>query len=214
MHNLVYNVFKTIMVAIILIFVFDMTAYLYRAFSLNQRVESMMTSLQKVVMENNCLPEDEADLYQQLLCQMAANFNAGSGDVFNPNDPTNFFQNNDDAFILALDWNYKDDAVNISGFNPVGTRYVYNNNGNWVPQQVNLLSKCMGDVAEYGDVQCIQIRVLVAQPTWGFMKSNHTADDFRLQDSDNVKLDSRLGKTHVFTYTYFVPCLKYQAYSQ
>lgn len=209
MHRLVYQVFKAIMVAIILVFVFDMVGYLYRAASLNQRVESLMTSLQKVVMDNNYLPQEQAVLYQQLFGQMAADFNARSGQVYSAANPTQFFQGNSDAFVLAMDWNMYDDAV---GNHPsiTATRSKWTGS-NWTSVSTQIVSKRMGTPMDYGDIQTIQFRVLVAQPTWGFMRTgaSGSADDFTLDSSRNQHVTGSNRFTHVFTYTYYVPCMKY-----
>lgn len=209
MHKLVYQVFKTIMIAIILVFVFDMVGYLYRAASLNQRVESLMTSLQKVVMENNYLPKEQAVLYQQLFGQMAADYNAIAGQTYSATNPTQFFQGNNDAFVLAMDWNMYDDAVGVNMPNVSSARKAWNGS-TWTTVATSIVHKKMGSPADYGDVQTVQVRIMVAQPTWGFMTGGaHTADDFSLDDSKNEHVVGNARFIHVFNYTYYVPCLKY-----
>ena len=143
MNKLVYSVFKTIAFAMIFVFVFDMGFYLYRVFSINQRAENILTSMQKVVMENNCLPQEDAEMYQQILEHMAADFNGGT-----------FVNNNDGSkgeFVAAIDWNMTHDAIGIP-LDIRSTRSWYNGT-NWTEKSVDIVHKQMGDPGAYGDIQ-------------------------------------------------------------
>ena len=109
MNRLVYSVFKAIMMAIIFVFVFDMAFYLYRAISLNSRMQSISTSLQKVVMENNYLPSETATMYQHLFGQLIEDFNGGSYSIgadgslnLNDSDINNNFISNCLLFTLLI----------------------------------------------------------------------------------------------------------------
>ena len=77
MNKLVYICFKTLALSMIFIFVWDMGFYLFRAFSLDQRMKNHMTSLQKVVMENNYIPQSTYDEYARLFGAMQAQYNNG-----------------------------------------------------------------------------------------------------------------------------------------
>ena len=77
MYKMVYQVFKTIAIAMVLVFVFDIVLYLYRAYSLNQRMESLCVSIQKVVSENNYMPEGQYNMFMRLFDDMADSFNSG-----------------------------------------------------------------------------------------------------------------------------------------
>ena len=65
MAKLTYTVFKTIMLAMIFVFVFDMGMYLYRTASLTQRMQNIMTSMQRVVQENNGLSPENYEIYKK-----------------------------------------------------------------------------------------------------------------------------------------------------
>ena len=82
MHKLVYSVFKTIMVAMILVFAFDMIGYLYRAMSLNQRMENIMVSMQRIVAENNGLTPDAYSMYEDMFIQLAKDMNGDDAGSF------------------------------------------------------------------------------------------------------------------------------------
>lgn len=210
MNKLVYSVFKTIAFAMIFVFVFDMGFYLYRVFSINQRAENILTSMQKVVMENNCLPQEDAEMYQQILEHMAADFNGGT-----------FVNNNDGSkgeFVAAIDWNMTHDAMGIP-LDIRSTRSWYNGT-NWTEKSVDIVHKQMGDPGAYGDIQTVQLRIKVWQPFWGFGGRDA---GFGAQASDSVEGGENGApnwkrvvnyRSTVLTYTYFVPCLKYKSVTQ
>lgn len=198
MNKMVYAVFKAIMMSMLFIFVWDMVFYLYRAISLNQRVENLMTSVQKVIMENNYLPQETAKMYQSLFYQMAADYNMEEGDSYSfTGNGTDFFAGNNNAFVLAMDWNYLDNAVLPDG--RTGRDYLGVTSSN-----ISVHDK-MSEVGDYGDVTVVQFRVIVAQPMYEFV-GNH-------QDAESWTRDSR-GATTEFDFTYFVPNLKYKSITQ
>ena len=89
-HRFVWNVFKVIGLSIVLVFVLDMVFYLYKAVNLNQRVETVCSSMQKVIMENNFIPANEKQVFDGLFDQAQTQMNGGGTD--------NFF--------LSYAWNY------------------------------------------------------------------------------------------------------------
>lgn len=183
MHKLVYSVFKTIMVAMILVFAFDMIGYLYRAMSLNQRMENIMVSMQRIVAENNGLTPDAYSMYEDMFIQLAKDMNG------------------DDAgsFINGYKINYgKNARSNHMALDSItATRNGVN---------VNVLCQDMKEIASYGDVMIVQVGVSINQPTWGFTGS-HSADNF-----NNDRTDASLkARTHEMWYTYYVPCLRFTA---
>lgn len=204
MHRVVAAVFKTIAISMILLFVFDMVFYMYRVASLNQRVENIMTAMQKVVMQNNYLPLEDARMFKQLLAQMANDFN----------DPHNFQSNTDNNFIVGMRWNVGQSAVDskghelksgTGGLDVKGTRQVWNETGWSDENDIDLVHYTMNEVGGYGDIQCIQLVIRVNQPMWGFSTSGYTGP----KDAPSWnRVDG--NQTNLF-FTYFVPCLKYQS---
>lgn len=201
MHKLVYTVFKTLMFSMIFVFVFDMAMYLYKALSLNQRMESIMTSMQKVVMENNYLPKDSYEMYRSLLIQLCNDMNGQHSDHLVMRG------SNRDWFVDAIDLNYNHGAVNTfdsleaTKFNPA-------TGSTWTS---NILRLKMSSPADYGDVMVVQARVVIEQPSWGFTSSVSTGSDYW----QNSNTSSAVGKkSTMLTYTYYVPCLNYQSVTQ
>lgn len=211
MNKLVYSVFKAIMMAIIFIFVFDMAFYLYRAISLNSRMQSISTSLQKVVMENNYLPSETATMYQHLFGQLIVDFNGGSYSIgadgsLNLND-----SDINDNFISGMHWNYKIDATGISGMNEKTKTYRYNGSS-FTPTDVDLVVKHMNEPADYGQVMIVQLRVGVYQPLWGWNVAN---GKYEYNGEDGTKwVRNATGASTEFVYNYYVPCLQYKTTNQ
>ena len=90
MNKFVYSIFKAILISMIMFMVFDVALYLYRVFTLNQKIESISVSMQAVVSENNYMPKENAIIYSSMLQDLMESYNR------------------DDKFIMAMDWNYKD----------------------------------------------------------------------------------------------------------
>lgn len=211
MNRLVYSVFKAIMMAIIFVFVFDMAFYLYRAISLNSRMQSISTSLQKVVMENNYLPSETATMYQNLLGQLIVDFNGGSYSIgadgsLNLND-----SDINDNFISGMHWNYSTEATGISGMNEKTKVYRYNGS-TFTPTDIDLVVKKMSTPADYGQVMIVQLRVGVYQPLWGW---NVADGNYHYNGEDATKWTrSATGASTEFVYNYYVPCLQYKTTNQ
>lgn len=211
MNRLVYSVFKAIMMAIIFVFVFDMAFYLYRAISLNSRMQSISTSLQKVVMENNYLPSETATMYQHLFGQLIVDFNGGSYSIgadgsLNLNDSD--INNN---FISGMHWNYKDGATGISGMSETTKVYRYNGS-TFTPTDIPLVIDKMSSPADYGQVMTVQLRVGVYQPLWGWGAAN---GKYEYHGEDGTKwVRNATGASTEFVYNYYVPCLQYKTTNQ
>lgn len=211
MNRLVYSVFKAIMVAIIFVFVFDMAFYLYRAISLNSRMQSISTSLQKVVMENNYLPSETATMYQHLFGQLIVDFNGGSYNIgadgsLNLNDSD--INNN---FISGMHWNYKNGATGVSGMSETTRVYRYNGS-TFTPTDIPLVIDKMCSPADYGQVMIVQLRVGVYQPLWGWNTAN---GEYKYNGEDGTKwVRNATGASTEFVYNYYVPCLQYKTTNQ
>lgn len=192
MSRLVGNCFKAIMFSIIFVFVFDMAFYLYRTMSLNQRMESIMTYMQEIVMENNYLPDGDKMMFDAIFRQMGTDMNRG------------------DVFIVHLGYNYGCNAKNINGTLLTSLpASKYTSTGR---RTVDLINLDTSRPADYGDIMVVQARVIIRQPIWNWVNA---VDDYRydgtgvnasdwqrvMDDSYSTELD----------YTYYVPCLKYQS---
>lgn len=211
MNRLVYSVFKAIMMAIIFVFVFDMAFYLYRAISLNSRMQSISTSLQKVVMENNYLPSETATMYQHLFGQLIVDFNGGSYSIgadgsLNLND-----SDGSNNFISGMHWNYKDGATGVSGMSETTKVYRYNGS-TFTPTDIPLVIDKMCSPADYGQVMIVQLRVGVFQPLWGWGTAN---GKYEYNGEDGTKwVRNATGASTEFVYNYYVPCLQYKTTNQ
>lgn len=61
MHKLVGTVFKTIMVAVLMIVIFDVAMYIMRVNSLDSKITALSTTLRSEVSKNNYLPSDDTN---------------------------------------------------------------------------------------------------------------------------------------------------------
>lgn len=216
MHRLTYSVFKVIMLAIIGIFLFENLSYLYRALSINARLDSIGSSLRFIVMDNNYLPEEDANMYRNIILKIINSYNETPATV----DVTGKFHiptSSQNDFIKSFTWNYKSNATgDMAGLDSIERQIKLYKGKTWGFDKRKALNLDMSKPRDYGDIQTIQLKVGVYQPMFGWAKTNsakeienskadHTADNFRL---------NRLGKSTEFIYTYFVPCLKYKNTNQ
>lgn len=220
MNRLVYSVFKAIMMAIIFVFVFDMAFYLYRAISLNSRMQSISTSLQKVVMENNYLPSETANMYGQLFAQLVTDFNGYRNpdsdiweDYYAWEDGKLVSHDGDinNNFISGMHWNYKTGATGVSGMSEKTKVYRYNGS-TFTPTEIPLVVDEMSSPADYGQVMIVQLRVGVYQPLWGWNVAN---GEYKYDGEDGTKwVRNATGASTEFVYNYYVPCLQYRTTNQ
>lgn len=214
-YRMVYQVFKVIAMAMVLVFVVDIAFYLFRVFSLNQRMESIGVSLQKVVTENNYLPEGQYNMYREIYNDMGESFNKvpdgqSGADAATLNE---FIVLNADGDAVTL--NYDQPAENVKSI--MGYKTVTNTTGTgFRPEPANLVKDQLNQPADYGDIMCIQASVRVTQPIWGFVSgARYSADKWQKGNRHNVSefdnYEAGYDGTTTFTYTYYVPCLKYQS---
>lgn len=200
MNRMVWCVFKAIALSIIFVFVWDMGFYLYRTFALNQRMEMLMSSLTKVVQENNYLPEQQAELYKTLFTNIADSMNGDKTKYDADSEKTG----SDYVFVNGFNWNYKSSSN--------GTTYtrklddvdasVANISGGLVNR--NILIRSMDKAACYGDIMAVYVSVNVNTPFWTFQPSKDN-------DRNNAKTWTRDVKYSNVTldYLYYVPCMNY-----
>ena len=201
MERFVLNIFKAIMFAMIFIFIFDMTSYFYRAITLNNKMENIATSLQRVVMENNYLPDGSYTEYVRMLQLLAQSYNGTTP----RNNVNGSVQNN--RFIEGFFMNYGDDIITPGGVSTLRNYFGRGADNKW------LLNTDMKTVGNYGSVTAVQIGVKIYQPLWGF-----SGRDYNSSKVSNVS-GGELGapnfnrldyRTTDMLYTYYVPCLHYQ----
>lgn len=201
-YKMIYQVFKALAIAMVMVFVFDIVFYLYRAYSLNQRMESMCVSLQKVVSENNYLPEGQYNMFMTLFDDMADSFNSG-------------YKTNEDGTITRVDESSLSGTdANINRFivrqddgHAVRLNYGQTPEGGTPTISGVTVGSDLSKPLDYGDVAYIQAKVEVKQPVWDFIGTSYSAANFQ-NSSTNASIAE---KTTEFTYTYLVPCLKYQS---
>lgn len=183
MAKLTYSVFKTIMMAMILVFVFDMLMYLYRTASLTQRMQNIMTGMQRVVQENNGLSPENYKVYEDMFIELADSFNQGHT------------ANNSDTFINGFWINFNSKARDTTTMHDMsassGTVLKMNNTAN---------------MANYGDIIVVQVGVCINQPNWNFTTSSSNSSAYFQNDRTSPVINS---PEHNLWYTYYVPCLKY-----
>lgn len=201
--RLVFNVFKAIALSMILVFVLDLCFYLYKALNLNQRMESTCVSLQKVITENNYLPEGEYKMFMEIFDNIGKTMNGGRvSDSLGSVDQNFIVYQNTNGGTHAVKINYKDAPKNASSVPSIYAQAYNRNTGNH--QQKNLVHSTLEDPADYGDIMYIEVDVDILQPTWGFVHNNGALSGASWDRIDDYA-------TTTFTYNYLVPCLKYQS---
>ena len=152
MNRMVWCVFKAVALSMIFVFVWDMGFYLYRTFSLNQRMEMLMPSMTKVVQENNYLPEKEAKVYEELFKTIARNYNVAydeKGDAIAKNGDdektgANFI------FVNGFNWNYSSTSSGTTQVkNKIGDITASVTTVNGTPITRNIVVKSMDKSACY-----------------------------------------------------------------
>lgn len=211
----ILSVFKTIALSMVLVFVADIVIYLYKAFQLQQRIESLAVSMQRTVMQNNYLPESEYKMYTAVFKQIAQTMNGKNKSeedkLGREKKANNFIDGN-------ITMNYDATIGNtpaITGLTASsnistqvnGTSYdLFNINS---PKSVNLATP-----AQYGDLKYIQIKVTIKQPVWGFVSGGGSGREHSSANwtSNGSSRGAGLGHpTTTLCFSYFVPCLHYNA---
>lgn len=208
MHRLVLNCFKAIIYSMLFIFILNFAFYLYKVTELNHRVESIVSSMQRVVMENNYMPPEMNDVYASMFAELYNSYNGFDGSTTGVRrDDLNMYMTSNgtdvmegsmsgsvmDLFIVGIGWNYSHPAQ--GNFQEIEVR---NTNGA-IGSMRNILRKQMNKPANFGDVMLVQVIVQVQQPMFS-MSGNRSSDDFKLD---------KWARTNL-VYNYYVPCLKYQ----
>lgn len=82
MNKVVWTAFKSVAFAILFVIVWSVSFYLFKAYSLNQKIESVMVTMQQEVSKNNYLPESAYEMYENLLRDVATNMNGNEAGSF------------------------------------------------------------------------------------------------------------------------------------
>lgn len=80
MNKMVAIVFKTIAITVIMLVICDLCFFIFKAYALNQRIESIMVTMQQEVSKNNYLPEDTYSMYEGMLKDLITQFNTGGSE--------------------------------------------------------------------------------------------------------------------------------------
>ena len=220
MNRMVWCVFKAIALSIIFVFVWDMGFYLYRTFALNQRMEMLMSSLTKVVQENNYLPEQDMNLYKKLFQNIADSMNG---------DKSKYLDNDEDTganyqFVNGYTWNYDYSCAGTDYTNKLPDVDATVTNVNGTPESRNILVRTMDKSACYGDIMAVYVSVNVNTPFWTFDNTTSTFDS--ANNTQNVAMNGKVSdgdgsrsldhwhrnlkySTVTLDYLYYVPCMNY-----
>lgn len=222
MNRLTISVFKAIAVSIIFIFLFDIVFYMYRVASLNSRMESISTSMRKVVMENNYLPPEVASNYSEIFKHMICDFNSvvytpgmsnadlvGGGRNSQDVDGNNGNSVNAAAFIAGMQWNYENNAATPLS---ITANKSYWTGSGWGNRSEDIVKLRMKDPADYGDIMVMQMTVEVFQPLWGWTQADGTYNYNSGMSADDRSINGWVRNAAVtkLVYTYYVPCLNFR----
>lgn len=104
MNKLVAGAFKTIAYAIIFVVVWSVGFYLFRAYALNKKMESIMSFMEMEVSKHNYLTEDSYKMFEGMLKNLADDMNG-----------------TDNTFIQGFNINYHHDC----SFEPTTSSLTY-----------------------------------------------------------------------------------------
>lgn len=220
MNRMVWCVFKAIALSIIFVFVWDMGFYLYRTFALNQRMEMLMSSLTKVVQENNYLPEQDMNLYKTLFENIAYSMNG---------DKSKYLDNDEDTganyqFVNGYTWNYDYSCAGTDYTNTLEDVKATVTTVDGTQEPRNILVRTMDKSACYGDIMAVYVSVNVNTPFWTFDNTTSTFD--AANNTQNVSSNGKVSdgndsrsidhwhrnlkySTVTLDYLYYVPCMNY-----
>lgn len=207
MNRMVWCVFKAIALSMIFVFVWDMGFYLYRTYALNQRMEMLMSSLTKVVQENNYLPENEANVYRTLFKNLANTMNVHNKILRDEHGKKvgETENENDGDFINGFQWNYaKDSKGTINYANKVDDIMADVTDVRGTTNNRNILVRSMDKSACYGDIMLVYVSVNVNTPFWTFQLGKDEGRYNLTTWSKNVAYSNV-----TMDYVYYVPCMNY-----
>lgn len=218
---MVWCVFKAIALSMIFVFVWDMGFYLYRTYALNQRMEMLMSSLTKVVQENNYLPANEAEVYKTLFKNLANTMNVHNKILRDENgkEVKETENENDGDFINGFQWNYASNSKGTVNYaNKVDDINADVTDVRGTTKNRNILVRSMDKSACYGDIMLVYVSVNVNTPFWTFTtgspKAKDTATNGKAWEMDTTRGADTWSKNVAYSnvtmdYVYYVPCMNY-----
>ena len=211
MNRFVYTVFKAIALSMIFVFVWDLGFYLYRAISLNNRVENIISSMERTISENNYMPASDSKLYRAMFQSLGADFNGGDTDT--------------NKFVRSV-------AVNSStgGYPSASNAYLVGTtltDSDMNESLKNTGVAIRGDIsypANYGDIMALDVKVEIVVPIWGFGSSGTLANEDFGSDKSQLSTTKAIEgddygsrnwnrqefRHRVFGYRRYIPCMHYQ----
>lgn len=201
MNRMVWCVFKAIALSMIFVFVWDMGFYLYRTYALNQRMEMLMSSLTKVVQENNYLPANEAEVYKTLFTNIADMMNGDKSKYDEDSEKTG----SDYQFVNGFQWNYASNSKGTVNYaNKVDDINADVTDVRGTTKNRNILVRSMDKSACYGDIMLVYVSVNVNTPFWTFQTGKDNGRYNATTWSRNVAYSNV-----TMDYVYYVPCMNY-----
>lgn len=165
MNKLVASVFKAILFSMIFIVVWDVAFYLLRTYSLNYKVETLMSTVCYAVSKENYLSEDAYKMVDNTLANIMDVSNGGVTDVSK-------------QFVTGYEINYLQPALGV------GTSVT---DGEYLVLDPNLTySVQLNTPANFGDIAVIQIIIHINSTNWFFDRSEQaSADQLKRQNLSN-----------------------------
>lgn len=224
MSKFVLGAFKTIFISMLIVFVFDMTAYIIKVRTLNQRMLNTMNNMQKTVQTENGMSESMYKMYNTIFNQykdQMKDTHTGLGDfiITGGSDAVrlNYNRTADSSdFTENGYFNNANDGVN---------RLVSAYNSSFAGGSGSSRSALITDMSQYGglgDMMIIRAQVVVQSPLWAFTGGDGGGDASATSSSTNatygkgtsaVKWNRVKGSKIQLNYMYVVPCMHYQKVS-
>jgi hypothetical protein len=201
MHNTILQVFKILLLNIVLLTIASVVIWMVQFLSINSQVNSLMSSMSNEVSKNNRLPQNSAIMYNALLNNIVTQSRTGNGD--------------DRAVAWSVCFNYSDGTYNYSKAATVDAspdvdsideakklaqtlqKSITDNGGTGIKVTSNI-----ADGGNYGDVAYIHLVM------------NYKLLDLTMNNRATYSnILERTGMTGAIgisvSYDYAVPCLKY-----
>lgn len=212
MSKFVAGAFKTIFLTMLVIFAFDMIAYVIKFRTLNQSMLNTMNNMQKTVQTENGMSDSMYKMYKAIFDGYKAKMHddhTGLGDFI--------ITSGSDAVRL----NYGRDADSAEftegGIFPHANEGVNNLTSAFTTSSNNTIIKDMSKYGGLGDMTIIRAQVIVQSPLWAFTGSRDGGSD--AQGTSGAKYGKGLSafawnrvkaSKMQLNYMYVVPCTHYQ----
>lgn len=153
MTRFVAVAFKAVAYAVIFVVIWSVVFYLYRAYALNQKMESVMVTLEQEVAKHNYLTESSYEMYEEILGNIQHDMNGG-----------------DNEFIQGFRINYS---------HPCDTQGIPDESSNGKVRY----QKQLNTPANYGDIAVVELSVTInALDLFYDPNANGAANDIQIND--------------------------------